>query len=332
MKNSTFQYRQPFDLESGVQLNGLDISYTTYGKLNQQKDNVVWVFHALTANQNPFEWWPGLFGNNDYFNDKEYFIVCANVIGGCYGSTGPANISESAFENGNFPLITVRDIARANRLIQDHLNISKIKIAIGGSFGGYQALEFAYDNPEIDHLIIVAAGAIETPWNIAIHQAQRLAMQADANFDIANDSFSNGLIAARGIGMLTYRTSGTFVKTQPRKQDQIESFAAASYIQYQGEKLQKRFSPWTYYKLTQTLDTHDIGRHRNGLSSALKKIKAKTLAIGIKEDILSQSSEVSKMANEIPKGTFKEISSDYGHDGFLLETKQLTQIINQFLN
>jgi len=190
----------------------------------------------------------------------------------------------------------------------------------------------AYDNPNIEHLIIIAAGAIETPWNIAIHQTQRLAMEADANFDVAKYEFKKGLIAARGIGLLTYRTSDTFVTAQPRKENQIKDFAAASYINYQGEKLQKRFSPWTYYKLTQTLDTHDLGRNRNGLKPAIKTITAKTLAIGIKEDILTKSSEVKSLADAIPNSTFKEISSPYGHDGFLLETKQLTQIINQFLN
>lgn len=332
MEKNLFKYSHTFTLESGEEFSNLEIAYTTHGRLNSDKSNVVWVFHALTANQNPFEWWPGLFGSKDYFNDNNFFIVCANVIGGCDGSTGPTNVAGEKFRNGNFPLLTIRDIANAHELLQTHLGVEKIKIAIGGSFGGYQALELAYDNPNIKHLILVASGAVETPWNIAIHQTQRLAMEGDGNFNISKDDFQKGLIAARGIGLLTYRTSETFIKTQPREENQIHDFSASSYIKYQGEKLQKRFSPWAYYKLTQTLDTHDVGRNRHGIKTALKTITAKTLAIGIKEDLLTKSSEVKIMADAIPNSTFIEISSRYGHDGFLIETDQLTQIIKQFLN
>ena len=332
MTNAIYTYEKEFILESGKNLSNVDIAYTTFGNLNKSKNNVVWVFHALTANQNPLEWWPGLFGENDFFNTQDYFIVCANVLGGCYGSTGPSTTKDKDNHLGDFPLLTIRDIVRGHQMLQKYLGINSIKIAIGGSFGGYQALEFAYGNSSLENLIIIAAGAIETPWNIAIHEAQRLAMEADGKFNREKDEFIKGLIAARGIGLLTYRTPAAFVKTQPRLENQIDEFAAASYIKYQGEKLQKRFSPWTYYKLTQTLDTHDIGRNRDGCDAALKQISARTLAIGITEDALAKADEVHRMASKIPNALYKEISSTYGHDGFLLETKQITQIIKQFIN
>ena len=331
MTNTVYTYEKEFILESGKVLSNVQIAYATFGELNDKKNNVVWVFHALTANQNPLEWWPGLFGEQDFFNTQEHFIVCANVLGGCYGSTGPSTSKDEKSRFGKFPLLTIRDIIKAHQLLQNHLGINSIKIAIGGSFGGYQALEFAYDNLSLENLIIIAAGATETPWNIAIHETQRLAMEADGNFNDENDAFAQGLIAARGIGLLTYRTSETFVKTQPRLTNQMEDFAAASYIQYQGKKLQKRFSPWSYYKLTQTLDTHDVGRDRESLENALSKVSARTLVIGISEDMLTKAKEVKHMASLIPNCTYEEISSTYGHDGFLIETKQITQLIKQFL-
>jgi homoserine O-acetyltransferase len=332
MTSDIYTYKNEFLLESGGSLPGIQIAYTTHGKINQDQSNVIWVFHALTANQNPFEWWPGLFGDDYLFNAQEHFIVCANVLGGCNGSTGPISIENENLKNGQFPQLTIRDIVKGHELLQQYLGITKIKVAIGGSFGGYQALEMAYNNSSIENLIIIAAGAIETPWNIAIHETQRLAMEADGNFSNEADNFNKGLIAARGIGLLTYRTSATFVKTQARLTNQLGDFAVASYIRYQGEKLEKRFSPWTYYKLTQTLDTHDLGRNRGGIEVALNSISAKTLAIGISEDLLTKATEVEKIVASVPNAAYREISSPYGHDGFLLETKQLTQIIKQFLN
>ncbi len=333
MESKTFKYSQNFELESGVKLPSLEIGYTTFGALNEDKSNVVWVFHALTANQNPLEWWPGLFGNEDFFNPNEYFIVCANVLGGCYGSTGPASQHLPVdFQNGYFPLITIRDIVKAHQILQNHLEIEKVHIAIGGSFGGYQAIEFAKNNQQLSNLILIATAAVETPWNIAIHETQRQAIRTDANFDASNDKAFKGLETARGIGMLTYRTPDSFRIQQPRSKNQITDFKSSSYVRYQGEKLAKRFSPWTYYKLTETLDTHDLSRGEEDMESALQKIHAKTLLVGITEDILAASEEMKLIENLIPHAEYVEISSRFGHDGFLLETEILTQIIKQFLN
>ncbi len=322
-----YQHNALFNLEAGGSIKDLRIAYSTFGKLNRKNDNVVWVFHALTANSNPFEWWPGLFGEDDLFNPGDYYIVCANVLGSCYGSTGP---SEERFktggEDGRFPLVTVRDVVKAHGLLQKYLNLPKIKVAIGGSFGGYQAIEMAFNNPHVENLILIATGAVENPWNIAIHEAQRQALRADEG-----NGGEKGLAAARAIGMLMYRTPQLFNSTQARLPDQIREFRASSYISYQGEKLVERFDKDTYFHLTECLDTHDLGRGRGGIEVALKGIFARTLLIGIKEDQIALEQDMQEMASHIIDSEFVGFNSRYGHDGFLVETEKITKIIKGFL-
>ena len=326
METLLYYHKGKFDLETGGEINDLRIAYSTFGELNSKKDNVVWVFHALTANSNPFEWWSGLFGKDDFFNPREYFIVCANVLGSCYGSTGP---SEKRFQRGGevggFPLVTVRDVVKAHLSLQENLKLTKIKVAIGGSFGGYQAIEFAYNNPQVENLILIATAAVENPWNIAIHEAQRQAMRADLTLD-----GEKGLAAARAVGMLMYRTPQLFNSTQARLPDQIKEFRASSYISYQGEKLVKRFDRETYFHLTECLDTHDVGRGRGGIENALKKIFARTLLVSIHQDQISLEEDMKELAKFINDSRHVSLNSSYGHDGFLIETEKLTEIIRDF--
>jgi len=170
-----FKANSPFILESGETIDYLELAYHTFGKLNKEKNNVVWVFHALTADSDVMSLWGGLFGENDLFNPEEHFIICANVIGSPYGSSSPRSIF--------FPDFTVRDVVNAHFLLADELNITDIRIAIGGSFGGNQALEFAYSyTGNIDKLILIASCSRESAWGIANHESQRLALQSDPTF------------------------------------------------------------------------------------------------------------------------------------------------------
>jgi len=313
----------PFELESGKQLEKVTIAYHTYGKLNTHKNNVVWVFHALTANSNVMEWWPGLFGEHDLFNPEEYFIVCANVLGSPYGSTVPTDL--------NFPFFTVRDVVGTQLLLAKELKIDKIHIAIGGSFGGNQALEFAYSfSGIIDKLLLVACAAKESAWGIAIHEAQRLALQGDVTFGQENGGQA-GLKAARAVALLTYRTSSAYIAQQTDTDDRKDDFKAASYIRYQGEKLVKRFNALSFHYLTKCLDTHHIGRGRGGEIAALQKIRPQTLVIGVSTDFLIPTHLSKFMAKHIPGAIYKEIDSEFGHDGFLVETDKLTNEISSFL-
>jgi len=213
-----FQYKEPFVLETGGILDGLQIAYHTYGTLNESKSNVVWICHALTANAQVTEWWPGVVGKGRVIDPEKYFIVCANIIGSCYGSTGPASINP---ETGvpyfiDFPFITIRDMVKAHQLLRQHLGIEKIQLMVGGSMGGYQALEWCVMEPElIDRLFLLATSAKETPWGIAIHTTQRLAIEADATWGHRSvNAGEKGLKAARAIAMLTYRNYDTYKQTQ----------------------------------------------------------------------------------------------------------------------
>lgn len=326
MSMKTYRYKKRFQLESGKSLPDLILKYHTYGKLNEHKNNVVWVFHALSSNSNVLDWWGGLFGENNLFSPNKYFIICCSTIGSPYGSLQPKNL--------NFPTFTVRDVANAHLLLAHELGINQLHTAIGGSFGGSQALEFAYAYPHnIDHLILIASGAKESAWGIAIHEAQRLALAADPTFGKETGG-SKGLLAARAIGMLTYRTPRAYNQQQTNEESDfiLDDFKAASYIRYQSEKFEKRFNALSYYYLTKCMDSHHIGRGRGGLNTALHKITAKTLAIGINTDQLLPPEMQKLLVAQMPNACFSLIESTYGHDGFLIETEQLSNRINHFLN
>lgn len=326
-----FHWEKKFELESGNSLPELIISYHTFGRLNAAKDNVIWVCHALTANSNVSDWWSGMFGEGKIYDPTKYFIVCANILGSCYGSTSPRSISpltQKAY-GVDFPLITFRDIARSFDLLRQHLGIEKIDLCIGGSCGGHQVLEYTYAFPErVKKIALLVSSAKETAWAIATHEAQRLAIQADSTWQEDYDTAgANGLKAARGMALLTYRTFDSYIKGQTDTEDKIENYKAASYINYQGVKLEKRFYAQCYYSLSRTLDAHDIGRGRGGVEVALKKIKKPAFVLSIKTDMLIPPVEQETLAANLPNAHFVSLDSPYGHDGFLVEAKTINQLI-----
>jgi homoserine O-acetyltransferase/O-succinyltransferase len=333
-----YKHSELFITELGSKIEGLEIAYHTYGTLNKEKSNVVWVCHALTANSDVFDWWNGLFGDNKLFNPDNYFIVCANIIGSCYGTTGPLSVNKETQKPYliDFPLITVRDLANAHILLKNHLGINKIKIGIGGSLGGYQLLEWSVIEPDtIENLILMVTSAKESAWGVGIHTAQRMALEADCNFCSGTENGGKkGLITARAIGMLTYRNYNIFNKKQSEPEiNTVDNFAATSYLNYQGKKLADRFNSYSYYSLTKTMDTHNLARNRNkSMESVLGSICSKTLVIGITSDILCPVDEQKYLAANIPGAIYSEIDSPYGHDGFLIEFEKLEKIISDFIN
>ena len=331
MNKHFFTYRQPIKLENGQTLQTLDVVYHTYGTLNADKSNVVWFCHALTANSDVSDWWNSLVGEGKTYDPANYFIVCANIIGSCYGSSGPLSINpekEKPFFS-SFPQVTIRDMVQAHIILRKHLGIEKINTIIGGSMGGYQAIEWALTEPSIfDNLVLVATGAQESAWGIAIHTAQRLAIETDLTWkEHTQTAGAIGLKAARAIGMLTYRNYDAFVKTQTDDEHKLDNFKASSYINYQGEKLVKRFNAYSYWVLTKSMDSHNIARNRGKLEDVLKSIKTKTTIIGISSDFLCPIAEQKIMAQHIPNSKFIEIDSPYGHDGFLIEGKLIGEAI-----
>lgn len=338
---STFNYNKPFVLESGETLPGFHLAYTTHGKLNAAKDNVVWIFHALTANSNPVEWWPGLAGEGKYFDPAKHFIICVNKPGSPYGSISPVTKNPETGLNWNdkFPVFTIRDIIRTYQFLKQELGITKIFIGLGGSTGGMQLLEWAIEEPELfQHIVPIATNAVLSPWGIAFNASQRLAIEADSSWKEQHpDAGQKGLAAARSIALLSYRHYTGYGITQRRDKafvplSDAANYAADNYQRYQGLKLTNRFNAVCYYRLTQTMDSHDVGRNRNGVEKALQTIKARTLVIGITSDVLYPILEQEYLQQTIPGAELLSISSDFGHDGFLLEYDKIETALKKFID
>lgn len=327
----------PFSLECGTELPALDIAYHTYGDLNAQKDNVIWICHALTANSDPASWWAGLVGDGFVFDSKKYFIVCANILGSCYGTTGPLshNPTTGTAYYHDFPLITIRDMVQANQLLAAHLEINKIHLLVGGSMGGYQVLEWCAMEPSfIEQVFVITTSAKETAWGIAIHTSQRLAIEADDTWRMSSEiAGQKGLKAARAFGMVTYRSYKNYIERQTDvDENKLDEFKASSYINYQGQKLVDRFNAYSYWYLTKAMDNHNIARNRSAtVEEVLQRLPQKTLIIGITSDILCPVSEQKFLAQHVPNATFVEIDSLYGHDGFLVETKQIAEHLRNWI-
>ena len=332
----TFFNTNPFTLESGTRLPQFHLAYTTYGQLNETKDNVVWIFHALTANSDAAEWWPGLVGEGKLFDPVESFVICVNMPGSCYGSIGPLDTNPETGEPyyHNFPFFTTRDMIRSYQLLREHLGITKIKVGIGGSMGGQQLLEWAVEEPELfENIVPLATNAFHSPWGIGFNTSQRLAIEADETWKQTNPlAGANGMKAARSLALLSYRNYQTYQLSQSETStEKITDFKSESYQRYQGEKLAKRFNAFSYYFLSKSMDSHHTGRNRDGCIAALQRIQAKTLVISISSDILFPPSEQQFLAAHIPGAIYRAIESDYGHDGFLLEFVQITTAIREFL-
>ena len=331
-----YDHEKSVQLESGIILPQLTIGYHTFGTLNKTRDNVIWVCHALTANSDVREWWGDLLGPGKLFDTDKYFVVCANILGSCYGTTGPRsrNPKDHIAYGLQFPTFTMRDIAKVNLLLKDHLNIEEIALLIGGSCGGHQCLEMALKMPErVQNMVLLATSARESAWAIALHEAGRLALTADPTFRENQDrAGATGLKAARAQALLGYRTIQSYIKQQTDTDDQkIDEFKAASYVQYQGIKLERRFYAQCYYYLLKALDTHNIGRNRNSIEAALNQLNMPTVVIGIDSDMLIPIPFQQMLADHLPNGHFRSIPSEFGHDGFLIETDAITKAVQSIL-
>jgi len=332
-----FNYTSPFELENGEILPQVTIAYHTYGELNSEKSNVIWICHALTANSDAESWWPGVIGKNGFADPSKFFIVCANIVGSCYGSTGPLTVDPLSKQLyfSNFPAVTIRDMVRAHILLQKHLGIDRIHLLMGGSMGGYQALEWcAMENETIGNLFLVGTSATESAWGIAVHTSQRLAIEADSSWRAHHhNAGQKGLKAARAIGVISYRNYGILVEKQTDPDpEKLDNYKASSYIKYQGDKLVNRFNAYSYWLLTKSMDSHHLGRGRGGKPEKVLKIfKQKTLIIGITTDILCPLHEQEFLAEHIPNSTLLKIDSPYGHDGFITESAKISKALAEWL-
>ena len=323
-------------MESGATLPHLDIAYHTYGTLNEAHDNVIWVCHALTANSDVADWWPHTVEEGRFLDPRHHFIVCANILGSHYGTTGPLTVNPTTGEPwyGDFPPFTIRDMVSAHQVLAEALGIGPIKALIGSSVGGFQAVEWAVMEPaRFDKLVLIATAAKASPWTIAIDETQRMAIKADPTYgERRADAGMKGMAAARAIGLLTYRGSLGYNLTQQDKEEAPQVHRASTYQQYQGEKLCRRYNAYSYVAILDAFDTHDVGRGRGGLEPMLTTITAKTLLVGITSDIIFTPAEMRTLQQQIPASRYYEIDSPFGHDGFLVEHEQLNEILNPFIN
>ncbi|MFN6945981.1 MAG: homoserine O-acetyltransferase [Cytophagaceae bacterium] len=336
MENQIYKYKGDLQLEAGGKLKDISIAYTTYGTYKPAENNAIWICHALTANSEVSIWWEGLVGEGKLFDPAKHFIVCANILGSCYGTTGPLDTNPATGQPFyfDFPNITIRDMVGVHEILRKHLGVEKIHTCIGGSLGGQQALEWTIIKPElIENLVLLATNAFHSPWGVAFNESQRMAIMADPTWkDKSPGAGKEGLKAARAIALLSYRNYNTYMHSQAEdSNDKFDDFKATSYQKYQGDKLVKRFNCHSYWYLSKAMDSHNVGRNRGSIMKALSGIKTKTLAIGIKTDILFPVTEQLFLAEHIPGASYVEIESLFGHDGFLIETEKIGKIILDFI-
>lgn len=330
MSDAVFSHTATFKLENGEWLPQLHLAYHYFGELNAAGTNVAWVFHALTANSDPTEWWPGVIGNNCLINPTDYFIVCVNMPGSCYGSIAPTDINpntQQAYLN-HFPQFTTRDMIRSYELLRNHLGIHKIEIGIGGSMGGQQLLEWAIESPDLfNHIVPIATNAQHSQWGIAYNESQRWAIEQDPSWlSGTKEDGKNGLQLARSIALLSYRNYAMYNQTAVTNNKN-----AISYQRYQGKKLANRFNAYSYWFLSKSMDAHNVGRDRASVISALQIIQAKTLIVAIESDELFPVEEQEFLVKTIPAASLCVIKSLYGHDGFLLEHQAINKALCKFI-
>lgn len=331
----TYHHKEAFQLDAGGVLPELEIVYNTWGELNEKKDNVIWICHALTANSDVEEWWPGMIGERHFINPKKYFVVCANIITSCYGSTSPMSINPATGKKyyRDFPLVTMRDLAKQHDILREHLGIDKIYLMLGGSIGGMQTMEYGIMFADrVENLLLSATAATQSAWACAFDESQRMAILADPTYKEDTDKGGiEGMKVARSIALLSYRNSHTYNDTQPNDDEKIEEQRSCSYQRYQGEKLALRYDAYSYFAITRLADSHNVGRGRGSVEAGLGMIKARTLCIGVSTDILYPPEEQRFLAKHIPNATYDEVGSPFGHDGFLIEVKKINAVLETHL-
>lgn len=342
----------PLRLEHGAVLTEVTVGFETYGELDAAGGNAVLVCHALTGSQHaagrhePDEvpgWWDPLIGPGKAIDTREHFVVSSNVLGGCYGSTGPTSVdprSGGPFGPA-FPRFTVRDMVEVQRRLLDQLGVGRLRAVIGGSMGGMQALEWAAMHPErVGSLVAIAIGARHSAWAIGLNEVARRAIRADPLYRDgrypAGKQPETGLGLARAIAMLSYRSPDSleqkFGRERRAGEDGLEaSFQIASYLAYQGVKLVQRFDANTYIGLTLAMDDHDISHGRGSLREVLRRMDMPALVMGIPSDVLYPESEQRQLVEGMPGASYMRLVSQHGHDAFLIEFPQVAAQLRRFM-
>ena len=328
---------EPFEFEAGGRLERLELVYHTSEREYRPGETVIWICHALTGNSNPEDWWPQTVGKGKLFDPDKYYIVCAGMLCSPYGSSSPASINPATGRPYmlDFPKTTVRDVVRANILVRKRLGIGHIDLMIGPSIGGFQALEWVIMEPDVvSDAVFLATSTRVTPYMTAFNESQRMALEADPEFLAAEslESGKAGLACARSMALISYRTFEGYNRTQKEPDaDTLFAGRACSYQRYQGKKMVDRFDAYCYWYLTWMLDSQNVGRGRGGVEAALARIKADCLVVSIDSDVLFPPEHGKATVSELRHAQYREISSVFGHDGFLIENDQLVSILQPLL-
>jgi len=353
---------RPFALEGGGLLREAVVAYETWGTLSPERDNAVLVCHALTGDSHASGdltpghptpgWWNGFVGPGQPIDTERYFVVCVNVIGGAQGSTGPASPhpDDGRPWGSRFPVVSIRDMVRTQAAVADHLGVQQWAAVVGGSMGGMQVLEWGVMYPDrARSLIAIATAAAASAHQIGWWSSGRRAIRIDPKWRGGDyydaepgDGPHEGLATARMMSMMTFRSDDVFSARFGREVvEPIDGFSlwqrfqVERYIEYQGDKLVRRFDANTYLLLTKAMDLHDLARGRGGLEAAFERLRSPLLSVGINSDILypaHQAREIANVANEVGVAAdYAELDSPHGHDAFLIELDELGDVVTKFL-
>ncbi len=336
----------PFALESGADLPNASLRYALYGKLNAARDNAILVCHALTGSARVADWWPDLFRDGHPLDVGKHCVIGINVLGSCYGSTGPQSIDPSTGKayGADFPVVSIRDIVRAQAQLIEHLGIRQLRAVLGGSIGGMQALRWTVDYPERVAGCFSVGAAPLSAMGLALNHLQREIIRLDpawnaGNYDAAHAPV-RGLALARGLATCTYKSPALFTERFGRNPDRsggdpLQSHAAnydvAGYLEYQGRIFNERFDANSYLVISRAMDSFDLSRGYLSEADALERIRARVLLVGISSDWLFPASEVRELAERIQNSNavcnYIELHSDHGHDAFLAEASNIRPLI-----
>ncbi|MEW5797435.1 MAG: homoserine O-acetyltransferase [Bacteroidota bacterium] len=355
-----FDESNPLFMDIGEYLAPVTVAYETYGELNAERTNAILVCHALTGSAHAagyssddpksVGWWDTFIGEGKPLDTSKYFVICSNFLGSCYGTTGSISTNPHTEKPYGliFPQMTVRDMVRVQKSLIVYLGVKKLKSVIGGSLGGMQALEWALLYPDlVESIIPIATSAQHSAWSIGLNDIARQAIMNDPDWRAGNyydfGQPQKGLSLARQIAMVSYRSEKEFKHRFGRERQKKNGtpatyhfepdnlFQVESYLRYQGKKLVERFDANTYIYISRAMDLHDITIGRGTLPEVLGSIAVPTLNIGIDSDILYPVREQKEIAQYIPRSTYKEIPSPYGHDAFLIEFDQMAHHVRAFL-
>jgi len=363
LQTHTQHFTNPLYLESGRILEPYDITYETYGELNDDKSNVVVVCHALTGShhcagvyedETKAGWWDGLIGPNKAIDTNKFFVVCSNVIGSCFGSTGPMSMQHPHHDyyRYKFPVVTIKDMVKAQRILFDRLGIHRVHAIVGGSMGGMQALQFAIHYPNFaDKIISMAATHATQPWAIAFNKVAQESILKDPDFkqgyydpQIIKEQGLSGMAVGRMAGHISFLSHesmgskfGRDYKLTDGLYELFGKFQVESYLEYNGYNFTKWFDPLAYLYVTKAINIFDLSRGFDSLSEALKKVTAKIHLISFENDLLFKNTEMKVIADTLSEignenYDYLDVESNYGHDSFLVELDKFKDYVEDALN